>query len=215
MPHELDQVFARKARELIAVARHQYRTRRGGKARPLPAGWTRVGSGFFSIVYKHVKYPQYVVKLSGCGGFGCGDIPDLSRQDCWPTFAMHCMVNSHPNLPAVYAVEPVSSTLTFGILESLGATYGYKDELRQTWELVLNGEQPATGACRWMWPIVRMAANNAFVIDLHEANVMLRLDTNELVMTDPFSWVSTSNVGLETSCEYSDKMASDSDFYTE
>lgn len=214
MPHELDPVFARKARELIAVARHQYRTRRGGKARPLPAGWRRVGSGLFSIVYKHVKYPQYVVKLSGCGGFGCSYIPDLSRQDCWPTFAMHCMVNSHPNLPAVYAVEPVSSTLTFGILESLGKTYGDQDELRRTWELVLNGKQPATGACSWMWPVVRMAANNAFTIDLHEANVMLRPDTNELVMTDPFSWVETSFSRSETSYECINEMASDSDFCT-
>lgn len=214
MPHELDPVFARKARELIAVARHQYRTRRR-QDRPLPAGWRRVGSGFFSIVYKHVKYPQYVVKLSGCGGFGRNDIPDLSRQDCWPTFAMHCMVNSHPNLPAVYTVEPVSSTLTFGILESLGNTYGYKDELRQTWELVLNGKLPATGAYLWMWPIVRMAANNAFTIDLHEANVMLRPDTDELVMTDPFSWVETSFLSSEPYYEYSDEMASDSDFCTE
>ncbi len=218
MPHELDQVFARKARELIAVARHQYRTRRGGGGRPLPAGWTRSGSGFFSVVYKHADYPQYVVKLSGCAGFGDGEVPDMSRQDCWPTFAIHCMVNPHPHLPAVYAVEPVSSTLTFGILELLWpankSSEDY-DELRLTWRLVLNREQPAMGECRWMWPIVRMAANNSFKIDLHSGNVMLRPDTNELVMTDPFSWVNTSFSRSETYYEYSGEMASDSDFCAE
>lgn len=215
MPHELDPVFARKARELIAVARHQYRTRRGGKARRLPAGWKHVGFGYFSVVYKHADYPQYVVKLSGCAGYGDGPQPDPDRPDCWPTFAMHCMVNPHPHLPIVYAVEPVSSTLTFGILEALepaGKNNADRNELRYIWRRVLNRRQAATGELRWMWPIVRMAANNAFKIDLHEANVMLRPGTNELVMTDPFSWVKTSS--SRTYYEYSEEMASDSGLYT-
>ena len=187
--------FIAKARALAFYRKFKVRrARRAGKTwcdeKGLP-GWTMLGAGHFGEAWEHYDYLGYVVKISGRSHFGAGIIRDAKPSlDGWPTFAQHCQANPHPNLPKILHFERLSVGVSFGIMPYYSSidTDGVAadDEVVCAWRGYLGGGK---GAPEWMWPIIGMRGALGMVADLHSGNVMKDNDTEEYIMTDPFSFV--------------------------
>ena len=184
--------FITKARALAFYRKFKVRrARRDGKTwcdeKGLP-GWTMLGAGHFGEAWEHYDHLGYVVKISGRAAFGAGALRDEKPSlDGWPTFAQHCQANPHPNLPKILHFERLSVGISFGIMPYYSSIDpdGVDAEVVSTWRYYLDGGK---GAPEWMWPIIGMRGALGMVVDLHSGNVMKDEDTEEYIMTDPFSF---------------------------
>lgn len=190
--------FIAKARAIAFYrkfkVRRARRARRDGDAgcddKGLP-GWTKLGAGHFGEAWGHADHTGYVVKISGRAAFGAGALcTEKPSLDGWPTFAQHCRAHPHPNLPKILHFERLSVGISFGIMpyykgiDPDGVTAD--GEIVSQWRDYLAGGK---GAPEWMWPIIGMRGALGMVVDLHDGNVMMDMDTGDYIMTDPFSFV--------------------------
>lgn len=100
-------------------------------------GWKELGTGHFSHVFHNAAIaPDVVIKLSGRGSYGWGDLTVSSKRhnehyhddmdDAYPTYAKWCMKNQHlRGVPKVYHCEQLSKTLWLTITEYI--PYGFRD----------------------------------------------------------------------------------------
>lgn len=185
--------FLRLASEFVAVQRHKHRTR--AKERYMDhtsAGWRLLGTGHFSIVCRHVEYPQYALKLSGRAGFG-----DRSSRpayceprslDAWPVFAQCCAQHPHKHLPKILHFEQLSLGMCWAVMPVYMKSGEMPDEAREAvTDKVERWLKGRARAPRFMWPVVRMVSELGFAVDLHSGNIMVDDDGN-WVLTDPFSF---------------------------
>ena len=190
--------FIAKARAIAFYrkfkVRRARRARRGERwcdSKGLP-GWTKIGAGFFGEAWEHEEHLGYVVKISGRAAFGNDVVHDKKPlMDGWPTFAQHCQAHPHPNLPKILHFERLSVGISFGIMPYYEKIepYGEAGEVVSEWRYHLGGGK---GAPTWMWPIIGMRGALGMQVDLHGGNVMMDMDTGEYIMTDPFSFVTST-----------------------
>lgn len=100
-------------------------------------GWKELGTGHFSHVFHNAAIaPDVVIKLSGRGSYGWGDLTETSKRvnpeyndemsDAYPLYAQWCMKNQHlRGIPKVYHCEQLSNTLWLTITEYI--PYGFRD----------------------------------------------------------------------------------------
>ena len=100
-------------------------------------GWEELGTGHFSHVFHNAAAaPDVVIKLSGRGSYGWGDLTTTSKRanpnynddmsDAYPEYAKWCMKNQHlRGIPKVYHCERLSKSLWLTITEYI--PHGFRD----------------------------------------------------------------------------------------
>lgn len=206
------QEFTQEARRFFYARRTKFRK---GSALPPEIDhwglWTKLGSGFYGEAWEHAEYPDLVVKISGCAGWGyeSSNAPGVSRDedmrvraDIWPDFAEQCMLWPHDNLPKVFHLERVGG-LAWAVLpkyeEDSDARYsGIVQRFR-------NSMQDKAAYEHWMIPFVKLAKRSHVAVDMHSGNIMRDPETGEPIIIDPFS---TTGYTIGTGEEYTDDRTS-------
>ena len=178
--------FIQEAEKAFPVLRHHQR-----KAFNMPAKWVLVGEGWYSRVYMHIDFMEYVLKISGPSYFGHashGNVVASHRNyDAWPVFARHCQAHPHEHLPEILAFRQVSRSMSWGVMpryvsihcSAADTAIDPRDHLR----LALEDLVPALD---WEIPLLQMQQELGYAVDLHDGNVMW--DGQNIRIVDPFSF---------------------------
>lgn len=176
------QAFVDKCHRMVAVRRHKL-ARRDERPPSVP-GWTLIGTGHFGEAWVHDEHPDLVLKISGPAGWGggyrayVGDIGH-TRYDAWPVYARYCMQNPGLHLPKIYHLEQVSRGIAWGVMPR----YNDGDTIaRDAARRALRGGSHGLAGVRQMRDAMGLS------VDVHEGNVMRCPETNDWILTDPFSF---------------------------
>lgn len=157
------------------------------------AGFTVLGNGYFSIVFKHDDAPGTAFKLS------------LKPTDSYVAFAMYCRQHPGKHLPEIRCMIRGVEGQVIALKEyqhySIGAAkYGLKEFPRHAYRLLRNWYESNTirGGARGVNRFPRSLEDalcrigeffdGAAEFDLHSDNVMYDPDSCEFIITDPVSF---------------------------
>lgn len=219
--------FVQEAERLVAVRRHKHKRKYAGRIQNpviLSAGgapWFWIGSGLYGEAWRHVDYPNLVVKISGHEGWGWHDFlhEKCPSRDAYPVYAALCATTEHPNLPEIlysgkaggirWYVMPRydawDSALHGDVCPVTGVTY---NTLRIALEDVEAHNQD-WGYYNVFEHVARLRETHGFNVDLHSANMMVNPINGAFIVTDPYShctssstcWYSSTN-GFYSDCEH-------------
>jgi len=154
----------------------------------LGADFTFIGRGHFAYVYRHIP-SGYVVKVTG---YNCGGL------DTYPLFAEMCMQRSDlKHLPNIIHLQEYEQSY-FCIMDELQETpidYTIRGQME---DIIKTGDTSEASLLveSQMDTCLAIAELAGYAcVDLNSSNIMLRTHSdgsNELVITDPFSFVRTT-----------------------
>lgn len=182
--------YIRLCEELFVIVRMMRRS--GYDHWEAPKLWRKLDYGHFSQVWSHKEYPELVCKISGPAGWACDEVVSTASQrygnialDAWPVYARHCQAHPHPNLPKIMHFVQHNQSLAWGIMPWYSEDTCGSLEFRHMVCRVLDGTESTNKA--WLWPLRTMVEALNINVDLHEHNVMYDEESEEFVLTDPFS----------------------------
>lgn len=130
--------FTAECERFVHIARRKWRNNNHVE---VPWDWHCLGSGYYSEVWAHSKYPNYVFKIAGVAGWGYerqeywngkDNRPMAGTPDPWYIFAEEVVKSSawmRRKLPPIHSVHKVSEGIQWAVLGKLHPLKGDWDAM--------------------------------------------------------------------------------------